>query len=313
VLVGIALALGSAACYGVGPIFTRLGMRKSIRDNGHFMTVFINTACLGTCLTVVPAGDPDVEGLAGFIVAGALTGWLGRRFMLSSIRTIGPSRQGVLLAGAPVVSAVAGWLILGETLIPLEGLGAVIILSGFITLLTSSDRVAPLPIAQDWSSCSSANEEEAISRRKSQGHGFLQGVTAAVLLGIGIVMRKWGLLHYPNVFMGAFAGAATSLTLVTFGTLVSGRLRPLLQDNLHPLPWWFVAAGVATTAGILLQFMALLATATWLVALLQGSQGLWTLGWSALFLRNEEYRGPSLYVSLLLTTIGVVVIVLAPR
>jgi hypothetical protein len=47
-----------------------------------------------------------------------------------------------------------------------------------------------------------------------------------------------------------------------------GKIRTLIEENLLPIPWWFVAAGIASTAGMLLQFLALFHAETWIVALI---------------------------------------------
>jgi drug/metabolite transporter (DMT)-like permease len=108
------MALAAGALFGLNAVLIKIGMRRTVADNGHFMSVFVNVLFLGVLMLFVSLPYWSWAGFAGFILAGLLTTWLGRGASFMAIRLLGPARQGAILISAPLFAAIAGWVFLDE-------------------------------------------------------------------------------------------------------------------------------------------------------------------------------------------------------
>jgi drug/metabolite transporter (DMT)-like permease len=313
------MALAAGALFGLNAVLIKIGMRRTVADNGHFMSVFVNVLFLAVLMLFVSLPYWSWAGFAGFILAGLLTTWLGRGASFMAIRLLGPARQGAILVSAPLFAAIAGWVFLGEGITLLQALGGVIISIGLLVLLRSrvdekpqalveseiADAIlaAPpeAPTTTEWTPVQSVHRNVEFTR------GFFVAVMASVFFGFGFVARKWGLSHLPSPIGGAFFGACTALSMILLGSAVRGHFARLLAENLRQIPWWFVAGGVTTSVSLFLQFSAFNYLPAWVVSLLQGTQAVWTLLWAWLFLRHEDPIGRELVVSIALVVVGVAI------
>jgi drug/metabolite transporter (DMT)-like permease len=313
------MGLGSAALFGLNAIFVKIGMRRQPIDNGHFMSVLVNVLFLGVLMLFVSLPRWNMMGVVGFVLAGLLTTWMGRGTSFMAIRLLGPPRQGAILVSAPLFAAIAGWFFLGEGITLLQALGGAIISIGILVLLRSRvERRTPaavepevdeatLAIGDGPSTQTRATRIGTAIRQDQFTRGFLIAVMSAVFFGSGFVARKWGLSYVPSAAGGAFIGACTALSMIILGSAVRGRLGRLADDNLRGIPWWFVAGGTASSIALFLQFSAFDYLPAWVVSLLQGTQALWTLLWTWLFLRDEEQIGSELVLSISLVVVGVAI------
>lgn len=280
------------------------------------MSVTVNTLFL---LAVLPwsRGAPWSWGaLIAFILAGVGTTWLGRATALRAIRLIGPARQGAFLITAPVFTGLAGWALLGESLTIVQMVGGVLVLSGLATLVRS--RMVAEPLEADApeaiATIRQRGERRSIARAalstvSARGYGI--AFVSAVSFGLGYVGRKWGLTHYPNAVFGALVGALMSLSLIVVRESMRKRMHILINANIRDIPKWFVAAGVLSGFGLLMGFSAFIHLPAWAVAVVKGTQGLWALFWSYLFIREEEHLGWNVFAAVILTFAGVCVIAVA--
>jgi drug/metabolite transporter (DMT)-like permease len=298
--VGVALATLSAMLFGLAGICIRIGMRAEPGDNGHFMSVLINCALIGLLVLFIQLPALTWSGVALFVLAGLATSFLGRRSSYHAIRLIGPTRQATLLVSAPVFAAVAGWAILGEDVGPLQAVGALLISAGLVVLVRSTAAELPEP----------ATPGPPAAGTGALGLGFGIALLAACAFGVGHVLRKAALEHVPSVVLGSLIGVLTAMTAIMVTSALSARTSQLLEANFRRVPWWFVIAGLITTAAMLLQFWVLEFLAAWMVSLLQGTQVLWTLLLSWLFLRRQEPIDRYLLVSIALVVSGMTVVTL---
>jgi drug/metabolite transporter (DMT)-like permease len=306
---GLLLSLASASFFGISSIFARIGMRRRASDDGHFMSVVVNMILLGGALLFVSLPRLDGPGLVAFVLAGLLSTGLGRRSAFKSVRLIGPARQGAFYISAPLFTALAEWLALGTTLAPLQIVGGLVVLGGLGISIRSRMAAEAMPVAAVGGL---PDEDLGTSTRRSFTWGAIHGTLAAFFFGVGIVVRKYGITQYPSALAGAFLGASAALFMILATSLVRGRLRQLVRDNLRDIPWWFVATGLATGVALFLQFSAFLYFPAWLVSLFLGTTGLWTLLWSYLFLREEEGIGWQLVVSIVLVAAGAALMTVRP-
>lgn len=314
---GVTLALVSAACFGLSSVCSRVGQRSRSRDDGHFMTVMMNVVLLLVVLPFSSGAAWSWTALIAFLLAGVATTWLGRATSLRAIRLIGPARQGAFLITSPVFTGIAGWVLLDETVHPLQLLGSAFVLGGLAVMVRSQVVAEALESAVS----ESPPRGEGVAGRRSlaaafgnldaRRQGYAVAAASAASFGLGFVARKWGLEHYPNAVVGALVGALMSLTLIVGRGAITGNLRRIVQENLRDVPLWFVLAGSLSGLGLLLGFSAFLYLPAWAVAVLKGTQGPWTLLWSYLFLKQEDQINRQLLLAVSLVFLGIVVIAFA--
>lgn len=271
-------------------------MRTSPRDNGLWMTIFVNVVFLGAIAVFVSKPDWSTSGVAALASAGVV-GIVGGRFSnLRAIRYVGPTRASVFITGTPLVAAVAGWIFLDETLGIVDGLGGALVVTGLYILIRSRSTAELLP---------------GSTSAPSPRIGYVYAAAAPALFGLAFVIRKWGLRSFDSAVLGALIGAATALLLFTLIDAGRGGLKTRLVDNFEQLNWWFVGAGVSISLALLSQFTAFEFVAAWVVGLLQGTQVLWVMLLSSVFLRTEERIDLAVVTSVVLVAGGVTLIVAA--
>jgi DME family drug/metabolite transporter len=305
--VGLVLGLGSAAMFGLGAICSRLGMRGRPHDDGLLMSLAINSLVIAAVLPFVRLPQWKWEGIVGFVVGGVVGTSLGRGASLKAVRRIGAARAQAFIVSAPLYAGIGGWILLGERVSVAQGVGAAVVLVGLVVLIRSRVVAESLVVVPDGSVPAVCPREP----RSETTTGFTYGLLSGVFFGLSFAVRKWATVHYPSAVAGAFLGAFASFVVVLASMLIAGRGPAIVRDNFRSIPWWFVAAGVAMSGGLLLQFLAYLVLSAWLVSLLLGTLGIWTLLWSALFIREDERIGMDLVASITLVVIGVGVIALA--
>ena len=133
-LAGTLMALGAAFCYGVGLPYLRRHLADSGHSNlalstGQLLAGSAQLLLLTPLCTHAPTRLPISAGLA-VLTLGALGTGLAHLINYSVIRDVGATVASTVTYLIPVVSTLAGVLILGERLRWNEPLGATVILVG---------------------------------------------------------------------------------------------------------------------------------------------------------------------------------------
>lgn len=303
---GFVFGIAAAAVFGLSAVCNRIGMRVRPDDDGLMMTVTINVIVLGVPLLFLGLPRLDGIGLAAFATGGLTGTYLGRFTNLKAIRRVGPARANAFLTSSPIVSALLGWLVLGETVAPGAAAGAALVLIGlrFVVRTTGSNAPAAATILE------AAPPRDRPTTSSSPRSGFLWAGLAPLFFGSAFVFRKVGMNTIPDVLLGAFLGALSALVALVVVDVLRDRVSERIHDNFRHIPWWFVAGGVGTSAALILQFLAYFDLPAWVVSLLQGTQGMWTLFWSFLFLRREEHLSWRLALGVALVVGGVSIVTL---
>jgi drug/metabolite transporter (DMT)-like permease len=300
---GFLLGVAAAAAFGGAAVVNRIGMRHRSNDDGVLMTVFVNVIVLGIVLLFTPIPEFDSRGILAFVAAGILGTFLGRSSNLRAVRIIGPARANAFLTAAPLVSGLGGWAILGEEVGLEAAFGGVIALTGLRMVVRNpgGDAVIAPVTPTDL-------EPATVAPVRSRVSGYLFATAGALFFGMAFVVRKLGIIWFPSAMVGAFLGAVSALVVVAAIDNYKGRIGRRWQENVRSIPWWFVAGGVLTSVALLLQFGAYFHLPAWTVSLLQGTQVLWTLLWSYLWLRQEEHLTMRLLLGVLLVVAGVSIV-----
>lgn len=306
---GFLLGSAAAALFGGAAVLNRIGMRHRSNDDGVLMTVFVNVVVLGVVVLFTRLPDFDPRGILAFMAAGILGTFLGRSSNLRAVRIIGPARANAFLTTAPLVSGLGGWVVLGEEIGIGAAIGGVIVLVGLRLVMRNPAGavfIEPTPTA----AITDLDTPVPPGPGRSRVSGYLIATAGACFFGMAFVMRKLGTIWFPSAIVGAFVGAVSAFVIVTTIDGYRGRIGRRWQENVRSIPWWFVAGGIATSVALLLQFSAYFYLPAWTVSLLQGTQVLWTLLWSYLWLRREEHLTMRLVWGVLLVVIGVSIVAL---
>jgi drug/metabolite transporter (DMT)-like permease len=147
--IGIGLALGAAVSQTVFVVISRDGYAEVPTEQA--MTIVLLVTVVGSVALAIlngtaaslayPVVAPDVLPL--LVLAGIFTAAIPSLGFLTGIRAIGGTRAGILMLFEPVVGvALAAWL-LGESLVPIQLVGAVAILAAAVVLQRSATGPDP--------------------------------------------------------------------------------------------------------------------------------------------------------------------------
>jgi len=118
----------------------------------------------------------SLSGLVGFV--------LGDLFLFQAFVVVGARISMLIMALSPPITALAGWLILGEKLSPMNWLGMTVTLSGIsIVILKKQNSDDP------------GNKQKKITAAYSVS-GILLAFGGAVGQGVGLVLSKKGMGNY---------------------------------------------------------------------------------------------------------------------
>lgn len=143
---GVAFALGAAVCWG---LYIFAGARVAQHGNQAVATGLLIAALFIVPLGAAQAGSallaPSV--LAVGLAIAVLSSMLPYLLDMFAMRHLPPSVFGVLLSASPAVSALAGWLILGEVLSALQCAGMACISAACAGSTLTRPARAPAPTA----------------------------------------------------------------------------------------------------------------------------------------------------------------------
>lgn len=133
-LAGNLAAMAAAVCYGVGYPY----MRRYVSSMGHsgFALSFAQLLCATVCLAVAtPVADglprhASTRSLLAVVVLGALGTGIAYVLQHWLMRAMGPTAAATITYVIPIVSTIAGIVLLGEELRWNEPVGAVVVLAG---------------------------------------------------------------------------------------------------------------------------------------------------------------------------------------
>ncbi|NLA34403.1 MAG: EamA family transporter [Actinobacteria bacterium] len=141
---GLAAAVGSSCCTGAG-----LVMAKRWAASVPPMTLAGWQLLLGGAMlvpaTLMVEGLPtsiDAKGVGGLVYLATVGGALAYLLWFSGIQRLVPTQVSFLTLLTPVVATLLGWAALGQTLTPLQSVGAVLALAAAVFTQLPSGSVA---------------------------------------------------------------------------------------------------------------------------------------------------------------------------
>ena len=282
-------AIATAIIRGFAVIPIRKGLKHSTPTTSALVYLAINTAILWSIVLLQHPLDRVIsEGTIYFILAGVAAPGIAARFRDTGISRLGVTLTSPIVGTTTFISMILAVLILGETLTPIIMLGAVLIFVG-VTLLTRGGNQA------DW-------------RKKD----LIYPVAAAILFALSTNMRKIGLTRIESPVVGAAITSLVSLvTLLAF--ILASRARGsdawAVDLNLRALKY-FGFSGFISSIAFLLYFMALNSSYVVKIQPIAGSNPLFALVFSYIFLRDVERINRQAILATFLIVSGIALIAL---
>lgn len=245
---------------------------------------------------------PEIRPVLWFVAAGVLSTFLGRWLIFRSIELLGPSRAAGIQCVSPMITALFGWLVLGQLLLPI---GIVGMAFGIVGLFLLSMGMSHKPTT-------------GRSPRPARQGGF---VFASMLVGIGSataysashVLRAAGVQDWNEPWLGAAIGAVSGFAAL----LIANHKK--LADYLREMRAHPVGARIYFAVG-LMQFVAqalVIASMKFIpasmAALISMSTPLVVVPLSYVFLRKQEYLSPATILGICFALAGLLLLVLYGR
>jgi len=282
-------AIATAILRGFSVVPIRKGLKHSTPTTSALVYLAINTVILWTIVVFqYPLDSVISEGTIYFILAGVAAPGIAARFRDTGISRIGVTLTSPIVGTTTFISMILAVFILGERLTPLLMLGAVLIFVG-VTLLTKGRTQT------DW-----------------QKRDLIYPVTAAVLFALSTNMRKIGLTRIESPVVGAAITSFVSLvTLLVFilASKVRGSNSWAVDLNPRALKY-FGFSGFISSIAFLLYFMALNSSYVVKIQPIAGSNPLFALVFSYIFLRDVERVNSQAILATLLIVSGIALIAL---
>ena len=264
-------------------IVTQFGLRHATTHTGatiSLTTTFIVWCALAPFLLDVSAWH--VGAVAIFAIVGAFYPAAVTVLTYESNRLLGPTLTGTVSSTAPLFAIALAVLVLGEELTAAVVIGGLTIVSALVLL--------------SWHRPASTQT----------GWRLLLPLAGAALRGLAQTLTKLGLALWPNPFAATLIGYTVSGAAI-WGLRITRRKEP--RDRVTAAACaWFVAAGVLNGGAVLLMYHALRNGRVGIVAPIVALYPLFTMLFSALFLKTEPLGSRTL-IGALVAVAGVIVLV----
>ncbi|MFZ5642437.1 MAG: DMT family transporter [Bacillota bacterium] len=294
-IIGELLAVSNAILYSLSNIYSRRALDRMDKDSGMIITLVVNNVIYGLCLLAVFMAGKWVPLQWGavfwFVLAGALTSFMGRYLLLESVKVNGPSRAGTYKVASPVFTLFIGMFIIGEQVNRGSLAGALISLAG-LYIISSPDLFRK-----------SADEIKGNKAKRLINMGVVIGLASGLSFAVGIAARKVGLQIWPSAVGGAFLGSATAMAITLFSFQVKKKRIPW-SDLLGRNSLNYVYSGVCTSVAILCFFVALQFVTVTIANVVASLEPLFTIALSYWILKKRERITKGLVGGAILVSVG---------
>jgi drug/metabolite transporter (DMT)-like permease len=270
--------------WSIDSVLVRLGLRKSNIFAAMLMSYGISITCVWTYLIATTSLDfLNSPAMIYYIVSGCIQPLLARALFYEGITRIGVARAGPLRGVEPLFAAIIGVTILNEEPGLFVYLGTVLIV-GSLWLISGKQQGDTTWRLVD----------------------ALLPITAALISTISQALRKQALKIIPDPFVAVAMVTTVSLILLLVFALGTGRARQFRMPR-QSFVYFLCAALVATVAQVL-NFIALGRGQLAVIIPLLNTTPLFSVFFSALFLRNVETVNSRVIFGATLMVAGVVLI-----
>lgn len=282
----IALSLASGALWGVGPVFSKLGMERGGQPRrATLIVLFVGAAVFWIVplvggwshgfVTRLPVMDITVFVFSG--VVGTSLAWL---LWFRGIRRVGASVGNVLFYTQPLFATLLAALLLGERLTSVTGAGVVLIVLG-VGLLSLSDGT---------------------NVRLRFSKALLLPLAAAVFAAVSNVVNRFGFETSAATPLEAAAINLTSALPLVVGHTLGYQPEVLTAPGRSDA--YFLCSGLANAGAVFTMFTALANGPVVVVVPLVSTSPLFTTALAYVFLSDVETITSRTLISAVLTVVG---------
>jgi len=280
------IALVTAISFGLNPVTLKVGFGRGGRpDTAMILGLFVAVPMYAAIVPLAGGLGWEQVTLAAFVgyVLGGLFGTgIGRRWLYIAIDKIGASPATAIKNSAPVVTTFLAALVYGEPVTLVRWLAVVGIVVGVI-LVT-------------WKRGSGARQWLSV--------GVLAAFGAMLSYGVRPLFLKFGLEQADLPVTAALVGAIAALVYA----LSFGDRRGLLGSWREPAFGLFFLSGVLQGIGFLALALGLSGGEVSVVYPVTASAPLFTLGFTAIFLRGKERLTAQIVLGVILVVAGVILL-----
>ena len=287
-MAAVGFACVNALFAGFFTVLLRIGIRKAPdAEVATFVIAVIGVVVAGLAAVAFGSSIDELrfDELWPFLVVGALAPALGQLLYVHAVRRAGASRPAIIVAVAPLLSALLAITLLDESFGIALGIGTVLIVAGGATIGWEGSRPVDFKVA-----------------------GMVLALVSAIFFSARDIIVRWAnedTIVSPQVAMAAaFAAATVSIGLYL---VLSGNARAVPARVRVAFPH-FLVAGLILGIGQIAIFEALARGPVTVVVPLVGTHALWAVLFSVLLLRRFEAIGPRLVVAAVLVVTGGVLI-----
>ena len=278
------IAIFSAMGWAVDSVLIRFGLRKSNIFAAMLMSYGVSITCVWTYLLATTSLDfLRSPAMIYYVISGCMQPLLARALFYEGITRIGVARAGPLRGSEPLFAAVIAVTVLGEKPGILVYIGTVLI------------------VASLW--LISGKQQGDTSWRLVD---TVFPISAAVISAVSQTLRKQALKIIPDPFVAVAIVTSVSLLLLllfVFATKRSHQLR-MSRESLR----FFLCAALMATSAQVANFIALGRGQMSVIIPLLNTTPLFTVFFSALFLRKVETVNARIVFGAALMVAGVVLI-----
>lgn len=281
----------SLLCFSGNVLLLNAVTRRVKQEIGFLIALATNVGfalllVIGQYVVLARPFDLQWDAFGYFLLGGLLTTYLGRWFFFLSVRNIGPTRASSMQIANPVFAAIAGWLLLSETLSrsAIGFIGAVLI-GLFLTTRVPSRDLEPNAIVPG----------EAIptppERRRASGlpmRDVALALFGALAYGLGNVARGAGVREWEAPIFGSLVGAAAGMTVFL---LLHTDIRWVVADirrSDRVGVWMWVLSGVITISAQMCLIAATISIPVAIAVVIAAAIPVVIIPISLILLRNTE-------------------------
>ncbi|MCF8564059.1 DMT family transporter [Alicyclobacillus tolerans] len=294
---GEVTALFAAFCYSLSFVYLRKAQtERNLPDHGLLPILLISALTLAAAFGIKALSQPVVLNAISkwpmaallSVTSGLVGTWLGRQTLYTAIDRLGATRGVVLKSASPVITLVIAFSLLGERPDDLDVPGLACLLLGLVWVI----------VERRWVS------HRALS--KWVNYGIALGLLSAVLQGTGHAMRKLGTAYPVSPVFSAAVDVLAALTGYSAALMVTGKLFRYLKVYWSFPKRYVIAAGLLSSAGVLLFFSAVSRAPVSTVSVIIGTEPILVALLSSVLLGKLEQLSWGVFVAAVLVAAGVI-------
>lgn len=302
-VLGVLLAGGAMVLFAACAIVISIVARRLDTDCGAVLSAGVNLP-VGIVMVAIqlsasgPLAPPTATGIMAFLLAGIFSTYLGRWLFFKSIETMGPTRASSFQTSSPLMTALIGWLLLGERFGPL---GLVGMAMGVIGLALMSRGA----VTQEPASAAPTMQPKRGAQPGLQRGILVLGLGSSLAYAVSHVLRAAAVREWSEPLAGAALGAGAGVLVLLLVTRkrLSAMGKRIAQSRSSALLYCVVGSFQFTAQALMIASMKYIPAS--FAALITMCTPLVVLPLSYFVLRNQEAISIRAVVGMLVTIAGV--------